>query len=432
MIKGDFLIVNIQSYVQLLKKEMVVVMGCTEPAAAALAGGKSMQLLGCHPETVHIYSSRDMIKNAMGVSIPNSTLRGIQAAVCLGICGGNPDKGLNILSVVTDGQRVAAAELTRHTTLELVENVPPVYIKVVLECGGHSAVCVVAHQHDRFVTLVKDGVELLAVDDRQTDKSDEVRKHEDDLTVSNILAFANAVPLEDVSFVLQGAKTNLSLACHSMENEYGLTVGKAVLGDKPMLPRTFSDAVHQAAGLAAAGSDARMSGCVKEVVINSGSGNQGITCSVPVLKMAEFLNSCGERLTRALCVSQLIAISLTARKGRLSALCGAFTAAMGTSCGFVYLLGGGKKEMDMAIRSMVANLTGIVCDGAKQTCALKIFSCVEAAGLSCQLAFQGQAPGSESGIVGDDCEETIDHLSRISHEGMAVTDHTILSIMLNT
>jgi L-cysteine desulfidase len=425
--------VNTQSYVQLLKKEMVVAMGCTEPAAAALAGGKSMQLLGCFPEAVHIYSSRDMIKNAMGVCIPNSTLRGIQAAVCLGICGGNPDKGLNILSTITDGQRSAAAVLTRHTTLELVENVPPVYIKVVLECEGHSAVCVVAHQHDRFVTLAKDNVELLAVADRQnTDKSAEVSKHEDDLTVSNILAFANAVPLEDVSFVLQGAKINLSLACHSIENEYGLTVGKVVLGDKPMPPRTFSEAVHQAAGLAAAASDARMSGCVKEVVINSGSGNQGITCSVPVLKLAEFLDSCKERLTRALCVSQLIAISLTARKGRLSALCGAFTAAMGTSCGFVYLLGGGKKEMDMAIRSMVANLTGIVCDGAKQTCALKIFSCVEAAGLSCQLAFQGQAPGSESGIVGDDCEETIDHLSRISHEGMTVTDHTILSIMLNT
>jgi len=427
------LIVSIQSYVQLLKKEMVVAMGCTEPAAAALAGGKSMQLLGCSPERVHIYSSRDMIKNAMGVSIPNCTLRGIQAAVCLGICGGNPDKGLSILSAVTDEQRAAAAELTRCTTLELVENVPPVYIKVVLESVEHSAVCVVAHQHDHFVTLVKDGVEMLSVNDRpNTDKCDEVSKLEDDLTVSNIIAFANAVPLEDVFFVLQGAKTNQSLAYHSMENEYGLTVGKAVLGDEPMPPRTFFDAVHLGAGLAAAASDARMSGCAKEVVINSGSGNQGITCSVPVLKMAEFLDSCEERLTRALCVSQLIALSLTARKGRLSALCGAFTAAIGTSCGFVYLLGGGQKEMDMAIRSMVANLTGIICDGAKQTCALKIFSCVEAAGLSCQLAFQGQAPGGESGIVGDDCEETIDHLSRLSHEGMTATDHTILSIMLDT
>jgi L-cysteine desulfidase len=422
---------EIQDYVELLKREMVVAMGCTEPAAAALAGGKAMQLLGCAPETVQVYSSRDMIKNAMGVSIPNCTMRGIQAAVCLGICGGDPDNGLSILSVVTDEQRAAAAELTRVTTLELEENVPPVYIKVALAGGGHSAVCAVAHQHDRFVTLRKDDKVLLAAGDREIDnKSSGMRKLEADLSVADILAFADNVPLDDVSFVLQGAKINLSLACHAVENEYGLSVGKAVLGTNPEAPRSFSDAVHQAAGLAAAASDARMSGCAREVIINSGSGNQGITCSVPVLKVALFLGCSEEKLTRALCVSQLVALSLTVRKGRLSALCGAFTAAIGTSCGFVYLLGGREKEMDMAIRAMVANLTGIVCDGAKQTCALKIFSCVEAAGLSCQLAFQGQAPGGESGIVGNNSAETIDHLSRLSHEGMVNTDRTILSIML--
>lgn len=420
------------SYIQLLKKEMVVAMGCTEPAAAALAGGKAAQLLGCRPETVHIFASRDMIKNAMGVSIPNCTLRGIQAAVCLGICGGDPDKGLSILSVVTDAQRAAAAELSRLTRLELIENVPPVYIKVALEGGGHTAVCAVAHQHDRFFTLTKDGVEQLNTVEEKSALSNESAMSEADLTVPKILAFADAVSPEEAAFVLQGARTNLALACHSVENEYGLTVGKAVLGDEPQAPRTFSEAVHQAAGLAAAASDARMSGCAWAVVINSGSGNQGITCSVPVLKVAEFLGSSEERLTRALCVSQLVALSLTACKGRLSALCGAFTAAIGTGCGFTYLMGGGQAELDMVIRTMVANLTGIVCDGAKQTCALKIFSCVEAAGLSCQLAFHGQAPGSESGIVGDDSTETIDHLSRLSREGMTATDHTILSIMLGT
>jgi len=425
--------VEIQNYLGLLKKEMIVAMGCTEPAAAALAGGKAMHLLGTQPETVQIYSSRDMIKNAMGVNIPNCTLRGIQAAVCLGICGGDPVNGLSILSVVTDEQRAAAALLTQRTSLELVDHVPPVYIKVVLEGGGHSSVCIVAHQHDQFVTLLKDGVELLAAGSEESaDKSEEVLKLEASFSLSDVIAFSETVPLKDVSFVLEGAKINLSLACHSIENEYGLSVGRAVLGSCPELPRSFSDAVHQAAGLAAAASDARMSGCAREVVINSGSGNQGITCSVPVFKVAEFLNCSEEKLTRALCVSQLVALSLTARKGRLSALCGAFTAAIGTSCGFVYLLGGGEDEMDMAIRTMVANLTGIVCDGAKQTCALKIFSCVEAAGLSCQLAFQGQAPGSESGIVGYNSAETIDHLSRLSHEGMVSTDQTILSIMLNT
>lgn len=423
---------EMQKYVAFLKQEMVVAMGCTEPAAAALAGGKAAELLGCPPESVRIEASRDMIKNAMGVSIPNCSLRGIQAAVCLGACGGNPESGLSILSVVTERQQAAAAALTGNTVLELAEQVPPVYIKVTLRGGGHCASCTVSDQHDRFVSLIRDEEELLEqVAEEAEGSGNGCLLKEDELTVPEILRFARRVPLEEVSFVLTGAKINLALASYSVEHEYGLTVGKAILGDRPEPPRTFSEAVHQAAGLAAAASDARMSGCAREVVINSGSGNQGITCSVPVLRVGEFLNVSEEALTRALCVSQLVALSLTLRKGRLSALCGAFTAAIGTSCGFVYLLDGGRDEMDMAIRTMVANLTGIICDGAKQTCALKIFSCVEAAGLSCQLAFHGQAPGRGNGIVGSDCAETIDHLSRISHEGMTVTDRTILSIMLD-
>ena len=422
---------DIQRYIELLKKEMVVAMGCTEPAAAALAGGKAGQLLGCRPETVRVYASRDMIKNAMGVSIPNCDMRGIQAAVCLGICGGDPDRGLSILSEVTDAQRADAAGLAQHTSLELESDVPPVYIRVEAEGSGHTAACAVAHEHDRFVLLERDGESVLPGAQEDSGPSERSALPESELTVPRILAFADAVAPEEVTFVLEGARTNLALAMHSMKHEYGLTVGKSVLDGRAGAPRDFSEAILQGAGLAAAASDARMSGCAREVVINSGSGNQGITCSVPVLKLAEFLGCSEARLTRALCVSQLVALSLTARKGRLSALCGAFTAAIGTGCGMAYLMGGGLAELDRVVRIMVANLAGIVCDGAKQTCALKIFSCVEAAGLSCRLAFQGQAPGGESGIVGDDCARTIDHLSRLSREGMTETDHTILSIMLD-
>jgi L-cysteine desulfidase len=182
--------------------------------------------------------------------------------------------------------------------------------------------------------------------------------------------------------------------------------------------------------MAAAASDARMAGCPLPVIINSGSGNQGITLTVPIAVVASYLKVDDEQLGKALLLSQLIGLGLTARKDRLSALCGAFTASIGTACGLVYLLGGSLEEMDRAFNTMVGNLTGIICDGAKSTCALKIYSCVEAANLACNLAFRGLSPGSESGIVGKSSMESMDFLSRISHEGMEETDKTILSIML--
>ncbi|MGI6623676.1 MAG: serine dehydratase subunit alpha family protein [Acetivibrionales bacterium] len=425
---------DIKKILNLLKKEMVVAMGCTEPAASALAGAKAFEILGCEPEKINIYASRDMIKNAMGVGIPNCSMRGIQAAVCLGISGGDPENKLSILKVITEEQQKKAAEYLSFTELKMVEDVPPVYIKVELLGGGHSTECEISYEHDKFTSLKKDGVELqnISRDDINAKSQDHIMSREEliHLTLSDIVKFAETIPPNEIAFVLEGARINMELARHSAENSYGLTVGKIVLQEIQDNPKTLSEAVDRGAGLAAAASDARMSGCSKAVVINSGSGNQGITCSVPVIALAEYLGASELDTTRALCISQLVALTLTARKERLSALCGAFTAAIGASCGFIYLLGGTQKQMDMAMRTMVANLTGIICDGAKDTCALKIYSCLEAAGLSCKLAMADLAPSSESGIVGDDSNETVKHLARICHEGMLETDKTILSIML--
>lgn len=424
---------NKNNFINLLKKEMVVAMGCTEPAAAALTGAKAAQLLGCKPNKIKIFASRDMIKNVMGVGIPNCSLRGIQAAVCLGICGGNPELSLSILSVVTEEQQKAATEYVNYATLELIENVPPVYIKVAMEGDGHTSECVISYVHDNFTSLKKDGEELCKsakCKDNNINEMIAARKEIGKLTITEIMSFVNNVSLDEVEFVLEGAKTNMSLAKHSIENSYGLAVGKAVLDGETLTPNSLTEAFKKASAFAAAASDARMSGCPKAVVINSGSGNQGITCSVPILIMAEYLEADELKTVRALCISQLVALMLTARKDRLSALCGALTAAIGTSCGFVYLMDGGLKEMDLSIHNMVANLTGIVCDGAKNTCALKIYSCVDAAALSCKMGLAGFAPGKESGIIGDDYAHTIDNLARISHEGMQQTDKTILSIML--
>jgi L-cysteine desulfidase len=424
-----------QKILRILKKELVVAMGCTEPAAAALAGAKAAELLGRLPEKVSIFASRDMIKNAMGVGIPNCSICGIQAAVCLGICGGDPRDGLSLLAAVTEEQQQRAIAMIPRTRLKMVSDVSPVYIHVLLAVDGETVECTISHEHDRFTSIVQGDKELCAANEViLPDMTGALISPEKVaiLSLGEILEFTSTVKLSEVRFVLDGAIINLDLAKHSIAHSYGLSVGKVALDSLPEKSASIADAISRGAGLAAGASDARMSGCPKAVVINSGSGNQGITCSVPVLTMAEYLKCSDLKTARALCISQLVALSLTARKERLSALCGAFTAAIGAGCGYVYLMGGGEAEMDMTIRLMVANLTGIVCDGAKQTCALKIYSCIIAAGLSCQLAFKGKAPGKDSGIVGKDSTQTINHLTRICHEGMLETDKTILAIMLDS
>jgi len=424
--------VNYEKTLQLLKKEMVVAMGCTEPAASALAGNKARELLGIMPERVVVYASRDMVKNAMGVGIPNCDDRGLLTAVCLGVCSENGVKDLSILSDVNDNQRVAAVELIGRSQLVLVDDVPPVYVRVDGFAGGRSASCTISLEHDHFSEMIVDGEVLLREEIHEdTSNTDELAQHARTLTLKDILAFASAVKTEDAHFVLEAAGTNMNLAQYSLEHGYGLKIASTVLSDIPEEPTTLGEAMTRACAYAAAGSDARMSGCPRAVVINSGSGNQGITCTVPLLIMAQFLKSSEEKLLQALCISELVGLMITARKNRLSALCGAFTAAMGTGCGMVHLMGGGIEQMNLAIRTMVGNLSGIVCDGAKTSCALKIYSCLQATCLAVRMAFNGEAPGRESGIIGADAMESIDNLMSVCHDGMVVTDRTILSIMLD-
>ncbi len=443
--------------VALLKKEMVPAMGCTEPAAAALAGAKARELLcsfcgqeeNSHGSTnafkverAQVFASRDIVKNAMGVSIPNCELKGVLAAVALGLCGGDSSKSLSILSNVSQKQKEEASLV--NIELVLVANVPPLFVSVKVfgkspnETRCHEALATIAGEHDRFSHLEKDGVVLLHLPLESENASSNVQEKENDkdflktLKLDDIIEFANHISLNDVPFVLDAVKTNLYIAKHAIKGEYGLQVGKTTLEDDiDKEPTSLAQAFDVAASYAAAGSDARMSGCSMPVVINSGSGNQGITVTVPVYIVSKYLGCSDEKLARAVCVSQLVALSLTARKNRLSALCGAFTASIGTSCAYVYLLGGDRKAMDRAVNTMVGNLTGIICDGAKNTCALKIYSCLQASALSVKLSLKGFAPGPECGIVGSDCLESMGHLSRISCEGMEETDKTIMSIMMD-
>ncbi len=413
----------------MLKSEMVIAMGCTEPAAAALAGCKACQLLGREPEKLTVYASRDMIKNAMSVGIPNCSERGILTAVCLGAYSSGKHMDLSILSDVSREQRTKASALTGLAHLVMAENVPPVYVRVAAE-DGHSASCTVSGAHDRFTELTSDGEVLLQEEESRGEKTDVLSQVEESLTLESVLDFARQVPAEQIEFVYDSAEINYRLARHSIEQGYGLHIGNTVLEDLPEKPGNLHEARTFAAAYAAAGSDARMSGCSQAVVINSGSGNQGITCTVPILVLGDYLKSPKEKILRALCISELVGLMITARKDRLSALCGAFTAAMGAGCGMVFLMDGGIDEMNRMICNMVGNLSGMVCDGAKTSCALKIYSSVEAACLAVRLAFHGYAPGRESGIIGADASESIENLMDVSHHGMVDTDRVILSIML--
>jgi len=405
-------------------------MGCTEPAASALAGAKAAQLLDGYPTALHVVTSRDMVKNAMSVGLPNCSLKGIQAAVALGASGGDVEKGLSILSELSEDQIERASRMP--VSLSIDAEVPSLYIKVIAENETGTSVAVISGEHDRFSYLEQYGQVLLslAVDACGSSLEEEDEQYMGGSCLSDLLAWVQVAPQEALDLVLEAKETNMAIALHAMDHSYGLSVGRIAAEPIGKKPSSLSEAFSLASAMAAAASDARMAGCPLPVIINSGSGNQGITLTVPLAVVGSYLQCSDEKLARALLLSQLVGLALTARKNRLSALCGAFTAAIGTACGLVYLLDGTLVEMDRAFNTMVGNLTGIICDGAKMTCALKIYSCVEAANLACKLAFRGMSPGNESGIVGKSSKETMDFLSRISREGMEETDKTILSIML--
>jgi len=317
-------------------------------------------------------------------------------------------------------------------SLSIDAEVPSLYIKVIADNETGSSVAVISGEHDRFSYLEQHGQVLLslAVDACGSSLEEEDEQYMGGSCLSELLAWVQEAPQEALDLVLEAKETNMAIARHAMDHPYGLSVGRIAAEPIGKNPSSLAEAFSLASAMAAAASDARMAGCPLPVIINSGSGNQGITLTVPLAVVGSYLQCSDEKLARALLLSQLVGLALTARKNRLSALCGAFTAAIGTACGLVYLLDGTLVEMDRAFNTMVGNLTGIICDGAKMTCALKIYSCVEAANLACKLAIRGISPGNESGIVGKSSKETMDFLSRISREGMEETDKTILSIML--
>ena len=414
------------NYLNILKHELVPALGCTEPIAIAYAAAKARQVLGEFPEQVEMHLSGNIIKNVKGVTVPNSGgLKGIDVAAVLGIVGGNADRALEVLSEVSPEDISRTRELISQKicSCSLVENVDNLFITAIVTSGKHSASVTIEHQHTNITKITKDGEIILDNPYRSTEAAAIDKSL---LTVKDILDFADQVRMEDIQPVInRQIKLNSAIAQEGLDNNYGAQIGKTLM-------HVWGKSVTtRACARAAAGSDARMGGCSMPVVINSGSGNQGMTVSLPVIVFGDEWEVSHEKLCRSLVVSNLIAIHQKYYIGSLSAYCGAVSAACGAGAGITYMYGGTYQQVSLTIINTLGNIGGIVCDGAKPSCAAKIATSVDAALMAFQLSIQNKSFLPGEGIIKDDIEETIKSMGYIGRVGMRATDTEILNVMID-
>ena len=414
------------AYLNILREERLPAMGCTEPIAIAYAAASARALLGKMPERVQVSVSGNLIKNAMGVTVPNTDgMRGIEAAVAAGVVAGNAKKKLECIAAVNDGDRenIRAYLAKNIITVELCESELAFDCTVRVEADGENALIRMANAHTNIVHREKNG-EVISSTPVRCESEDGMSSHEC-LTVENIIEFAEAVELSEVEDLLsRQIECNTAISREGLTNPWGACIGQtlmAVAGDNIM---------NRAKARAAAGSDARMNGCAMPVVILSGSGNQGMTASLPVITYAEEEHSRREELLRAPVVSDLCTIHLKTYIGRLSAFCGAVCAGAGAGAGICYLEGGRMREVAHTLVNALGISSGIVCDGAKASCAGKIALSVEAGILGWEMFKNGKQFYSGEGIVTKGVENTIRNVGILGHDGMKATDKTIMDIML--
>lgn len=415
------------NYLNILKHELVPALGCTEPIAIAYASAKAVQVLGEFPDTIEMSCSGNIIKNVKGVTVPNSGgLKGIDVAAILGAVGGNADKALEVLESITPEHIERTKELVeKHIcSCTLVEGVANLYITAKVSKGEHYAEVTIVNQHTNITKIVKNGEVLL--DQPVEAEAEDAGIDKSTLTVKDILDFANEVKMEDIEEIIdRQVKMNTAISQEGLDNNYGAQIGKTLM-------HVWGKAVTtRACARAAAGSDARMGGCSMPVVINSGSGNQGMTVSLPVIAYAEEWEVSREKLFRSLVVSNLIAIHQKYYIGSLSAYCGAVSAACGAGAGITYMYGGNYQQVSLTIINTLGNVGGIVCDGAKPSCAAKIASSVDAALIAFHLSIQNKSFLPGEGIIKGDVEETIKSMGYIGRVGMRATDTEILNVMID-
>lgn len=418
-----------QELLYLLQQEVVPAIGCTEPIAVALCVARAKEKLGAEPDKILVQLSKNVYKNALAVGIPNTGMTGLPIAIALGATIGRSEYQLEVLKDATPEAVNYAKEYMQRVPAEIQINyeAPSIlYIHVEVACGEKKAEATIQDGHTNFVDdAVKSG---------ETLKVCEAKKSGEVLTLRRVYDFAAEVDVEQVAFLMEGAEMNKQAAETSFANEYGHKLGRllhsSTLQQTPQLQQLFGDTIFtKIVSYTCGACDARMSGAMVPVMSNSGSGNQGISCSVPVYLYAKENNCDREQTLRALALSNLTVIYIKQSLGRLSALCGCVVAATGSAAGITLLMGGQYEEITYAIKNMIANISGMICDGAKPGCALKVTSGVSTAIFSAYLAMQHSYADSTEGIVEDDIDRTIRNLTRIGHDGMQVTDDLILDIM---
>lgn len=418
-------------YVTILESELVPALGCTEPIALAYAAAKAKEVLGKMPDHITMRCSGNIIKNVKGVKVPNSGgMKGVEAAAVLGITGGDPSQALEVLEHVTDREIDEAEKLLKAGFCDCVlkDDVANLYIEAYAVCKKtekSEALVVIEDEHTNITHIEKDGQVLFHKEKKEYCQEREKTPDKSLLNLEDIITFANEVQITDVEKVLgRQIKYNTRIAEEGLRNPWGAQVGRVVLEE------FGEDVKWRAVAKVSAGSDARMSGCALPVIINSGSGNQGMTCSLPVIEFGKELKKSKEEIYRALCVSNLVALNQKKYIGSLSAYCGAVCAAAGAGAGITYLCGGTLEQIENTVVNTIADAGGIVCDGAKPSCAAKISTALQAAILSHKMAMRGLTFARGEGLVMDCPEDTIKAVGYVGRAGMKQTDVEILNLMI--
>ena len=417
-----------QQIIALVKSEVIPAIGCTEPIAVALCVAKATEILGCRPEKITLQLSANILKNAMGVGIPGTGMIGLPIAVALGALIGKSAYQLEVLKDSTPEAVEAGRRFIdeKRIHIALKEGISEkLYIEVCCEASADKAMAVIAGGHTSFVYEDRNGEVLL---NRQTASAESAEAASPELNLRKVYDFALTAPLDEIRFIQETARLNKAAAEQSFQADYGHGLGKMLRGayeHKVMGDSVFSHILSYTSGAC----DARMAGAMIPVMSNSGSGNQGISATMPVVVYAEENGKSEEELIRALMLSHLTVIYIKQSLGRLSALCGCVVAATGSSCGITYLMGGTFRQVSYAVQNMIANLTGMICDGAKPSCALKVTTGVSTAVLSAIMTMENRYVTSVEGIIDEDVDRSIRNLTKIGSQGMNETDRLVLQIM---
>lgn len=422
--------------VALVKEQVVPAIGCTEPICVALAVSRATQELGTCPTQIDVRLSANILKNAMGVGIPGTGMVGLPIAIALGATIGRPEYGLEVLRDCTPEAVAEAKAYIAEERIHIEHKVDApdkLYVEVIARnAEGKNSTVIIAHHHTQYIYIACEGRVVLDLREggKSSAESDADARTADEpvLNLRKVYDFATTAPLDEIDFIMEARRLNETAAQQSLEHNYGHCLGKALtrpLGRGIMGDSIFSH-ILSSTGCAC---DARMAGAMIPVMSNSGSGNQGICATNPVVVFAEENHNTAEEMTRALMLSHLTAIYIKQHLGALSALCGCVVASTGSSCGITYLMGGDYRRVTYAVKNMIANLTGMICDGAKPSCALKLTSGVSTAVLSAMLAMQGECVSSVEGIIDNDVDRSIRNLVSIGAESMNETDRCVLDIM---